>query len=63
MNEIDRLMALDPEGLSSQDLKSLIAYYRHRRDPSSEESKAERPKIDLKKLGLVPEKKKIQRRF
>ena len=62
MNEIDRLMSLDPEGLSSQDLKQLIAYYRHRRDPSSEESKAERPKIDLRKMGLIKDKK-IVRRF
>ena len=58
MNDLDRLMALDPLELSAQDIDKIIEYQRQaRKDWESgvkpKKAGAEKQKLDLVKLGIT----------
>lgn len=68
MNEIDRIMSLDPLELSAQDIDKIIDYQRKARmnfEAGVKPSKEKGPKvsIDLVQLGLIPAAEPIKRRI
>ena len=67
MNELDRLMSLDPLELSKQDIDIIIAYHRNQRALREKGVKPKKDKgptstLDLVALGLKPAAPKLNRR-
>lgn len=67
MNELDRLMALDPLDLSEQDLSAIIAYHRQRRadyEAGIKPKKETGPKADMAGIldAIIPKGPMITRR-
>lgn len=55
LNDIDRLMALDPP-LTSLDVEAVIAYHREQRQRRAAGERGEKPSLDLAAILHLPKK-------